>query len=131
MKILNYDNNIYKKLKNIYDKTDEKNIAIISNNILIEKNFIDRFIVNKWSTYLNMYYIIGEISNNSIKNLIQLSDILQGIILNLTDDYPLDYINSIINYAIENKINIYLCNFLSNNQEKNEFVHFIGGINEI
>ncbi len=131
MKILNYDNNIYKKLRNIYDKTDEKNIAIISNDRLIEKNFIDRFIVNKWSTYLNMYYIIGEISNNSIKNLIQLSDILQGIILNLTDDYPLDYINSIINYAIENKINIYLCNFLSNNQEKNEFVHFIGGINEI
>ena len=131
MKILNYDNNIYKKLRNIYDKTDEKNIAIISNDRLIEKIFIDRFIVNKWSTYLNMYYIIEEISNNSIKNLIQLSDILQGIILNLTDNYPLDYINSIINYAIENKINIYLCNSLSNNQEKNEFVHFIGGINEI
>ena len=130
MEYLEYNKDIYKKIRYLFDKTCKDKICILAEE-KIEEIFKNRFVVNNWKDYFTTYYLLVNLNKTTLQNWILNKDIFDGIILDLKKEYPLNYIDSIINDCINNKINIYLCNFPSENQENNEYVHFIGGINEL
>ena len=132
MKIFQYDRNIYKNIRHIFDKTEECKIVLSLENEIIPEFFKKRFLANNWDSRIDLYYLFTQITKTSVENLINNIDIINGgVIFNFSKEYPLQYINAIIQYCIENKLTIYILKSPQEIKQDNDFIRYIGGFNEI
>ena len=132
MKIFQYDRDIYKNIRHIFDKTEECKIALSSEDKTIPEFFKKRFLANNWDSRIDLYYLFTQITKTSVENLINNIDIINGgVIFDLSKDYPSQYINVIIQYCIENKLTVYILKSPQEIKQDNDFIHYIGGFDEI
>lgn len=122
MKIVYCNELLFKYLKKLdYHKfnREDNTIGLLSQDgSFLDEKDVQRIIDNHWPEYNNYYYVVRYINLTTIKNLLTITPIIKGIVLDFTE-YN-EKIPTICNYAISQKLKIFVNNKIANNIKLDE-----------
>lgn len=127
MKILYYDNSIYKQLKHAIAKEEKNSIGILVNDDAITEDFFSQVHDNGWDYNHKFYLIMEYVTKNTLESLKNGVGFWNGAICYFTCDKKATDI--VANYCFANNMEYYTQ--LDRVEDENRRVDFINGVNSI
>jgi len=104
------EENIYKTLRQHFFHYKQYPM-FFNSEIKIDESFINRIIANEWYLSCSYYLVIPSINSGVLLNLVNLTDILTGVVINFKEDRIVDSeLKTLLRYCQENNLDIKFIN---------------------